>query len=76
MKIAKFMVAMLGAAAMTGCCCNECNDKECEAQTCSTEQTVIENIMTRRSVRDYKEDPYAVSRWQKSLSAVSTPPAQ
>ena len=67
MKIAKFMVAMLGAAAMTGCCCNECNDKECEAQTCSTEQTVIDNIMTRRSVRDYKEEPVCREQMAKIL---------
>ena len=70
MKIAKYMVAMLGAAAMTGCCCNECNDKECEATTCdaaSTEQVVIENIMTRRSVRDYKEEPVCREQMAKVL---------
>ena len=55
MKIAKFMMAMLGAAAITGCCCNESSNKDCEAAACLKEQTVIENIMTRRSVRDYKE---------------------
>ena len=67
MKIAKFMVTMLVAAAITCCCCNECNDKECEAQTCSTEQTVIENIMTRRSVRDYKEEPVCREQMEKIL---------
>ena len=67
MKIAKFMVTMLGAAAMTGCCCNECSDKECEAQACSKEQTVIENIMTRRSVRDYKEEPVCREQMEKIL---------
>ena len=55
MKIAKFLVTMLGAAAITGCCCNESSIKEYEAAACSKEQVVIEKIMTRRSVRDYKE---------------------
>ena len=67
MKIAKFMVTMLGAAAMTGCCCNECSDKECEATACSKEQTVIENIMTRRSVRDYKAEPVCREQMAKVL---------
>ena len=67
MKIAKFIVTMLGAAAMTGCCCSECNDKECEATVCSEEQTVIENIMTRRSVRDYKEEPVCREQMSKIL---------
>ena len=67
MKIAKFMVAMLGAAAITGCCCNECSDKKCEVTTCSKEQTVIENIMTRRSVRDYKEEPVCREQMAKVL---------
>ena len=75
MKIAKFMVTMLGAAAMTGCCCNECGDKECEAQVCSQEQTVIENIMTRRSVRDYKEEPVCREQMAKVLECGIYAPA-
>ena len=67
MKIAKFMVTMLGAAAMTGCCCNESNNDECEAAACSKEQVVIENIMTRRSVRDYKEEPVCRKQMAKIL---------
>ena len=67
MKIAKFMVTMLGAAAMTGCCCNESNNDECEAAACSKEQVVIENIMTRRSVRDYKEEPVCREQMAKIL---------
>lgn len=67
MKIAKFMVMMLGAAAITGCCCNELSNKECEAQECSKEQTVIENIMTRRSVRDYKDEPVCREQMAKIL---------
>ena len=67
MKIAKFMVTMLGAAAMTGCCCNESNNNECEAAACAKEQVVIENIMTRRSVRDYKEEPVCREQMAKIL---------
>lgn len=55
MKIVKLMVAMLGAAAITGCCGG--NDTKCDATVCSKEQVVIETIMTRRSIRDYKEEP-------------------
>lgn len=57
MKIAKFMVAMLGAAAMAGCC--NCEEKRQEEQcACEQEQNVVvENIMTRRSIRDYKTEP-------------------
>ena len=70
MKLAKFMVTVLGAAALTGCCCNECNDKECENAACaveSTEQVVIENIMTRRSIRDYKAEPVSREQMAKVL---------
>jgi nitroreductase len=55
MKLAKFMVTMLSAAAITGCCGG--NDTKCDATICSKEQAVIETIMTRRSIRDYKEEP-------------------
>ena len=55
MKLAKFIVTMLSAAAITGCCGG--NDAKCDATVCSKEQAVIETIMTRRSIRDYKEEP-------------------
>ena len=57
MKIIKFMVAMLGAATMAGCC--NCEEKKQEKQcACEQEQNVVvENIMTRRSIRDYKDEP-------------------
>lgn len=56
---------LLTAATFTACCCgsdkacnNECNNEKCE--NCS--DMAINNILTRRSVRDYK--PEAVSREQ------------
>lgn len=62
MKFAKFMATVVGATAMVGCCCNECENEKCEAMTCSADQVVMENILTRRSIRDYKSEP--VSREQ------------
>lgn len=56
-KLAKFAVAFVCAAAMVGCCSNECAEKECEQCACDKESAVVENIMTRRSVRDYKAEP-------------------
>lgn len=51
-KLVKYAVAVIGAAAMVGCCSNECAEKECD-----NKDVVVENIMTRRSVRDYKAEP-------------------
>ena len=46
---------MLSVAAITGCC--DSNDKKCGDAVFSNEKAVIETIMTRRSIRDYKEEP-------------------
>ncbi len=57
MRVVKFMVTILGAAAIAGCC--NCEEKKQEEQ-CACEQeknVVVENIMTRRSIRDYKDEP-------------------
>lgn len=67
MKIAKYMATILGAAAMTACCSSECNDKACESVACPEEQTVIENIMTRRSIRDYKSEPVCREQMAKVM---------
>lgn len=48
-KIFKSIVAVAMVVAMVGCCSNEGEG--------SKEETVMETIMTRRSVRDYKEEP-------------------
>lgn len=62
--IIKSGITLMVAIATIGCCCNkeqECN-KECCGEELSKEQVVTENILTRRSVRDYK--PEAVDREQ------------
>ena len=67
MKIAKFMVAALGMTAMAACCNNECKENKCENGDCSMEQNVVENIMTRRSIRDYKSEPVSREQMAKVL---------
>lgn len=55
-KFAKSVFAAVAAFALVGCC-SECADKSCDAGACDKQAAVIETIMTRRSVRDYKEEP-------------------
>lgn len=62
MKIAKFMVAVLGAATLIGCASEATQQNEC-----SKEQAVIETIMTRRSVRNYKQEPVCREQMAKIL---------
>lgn len=45
----EYAVALVAAIAAVGCCSEQSNS--------SKEEAVIETIMTRRSVRDYKEEP-------------------
>lgn len=45
----KYAVALVAAIATVGCCSEQSNG--------SKEDVVMETIMTRRSVRDYKEEP-------------------
>jgi len=54
MKSLTLSVVALMAATMFVGCCSEKTATECE---CSKEQAVVETIMTRRSVRDYKAEP-------------------
>ena len=61
MRFAKFIATIVGAAAMVGCCCNEAQNE------CSKEQAVIETIMTRRSVRNYKQEPVCREQMAKIL---------
>jgi nitroreductase len=67
MRVVKFMVTILGAAAMAGCC--NCEEKKQEKQcACEQEQSVIiDNIMTRRSIRDYKDEPVDREQMAKVL---------
>lgn len=55
-KLAKSIFAVVAAFAFMGCC-SECAEKSCDAGACDKQAAVIETIMTRRSVRDYKEEP-------------------
>lgn len=48
-KILKYAVAMVAAIATVGCCSEESGS--------SKDEVVMETIMTRRSIRDYKEEP-------------------
>lgn len=65
MKIVRFIVAMLSVAAITGCC--DSNDKRCGDAVYSKQEAVIENILTRRSIRDYKEEPVSREEMGKIL---------
>lgn len=66
MKFTKFVVTMLGAAAMAGCAQNEAQN-EAQSCECSKEQAVIETIMTRRSVRNYTTEPVDREQMAKIL---------
>ena len=48
-KILKYAVAVVAAVAMVGCCSNDAK--------CSKDTAVVETIMTRRSIRNYKDEP-------------------
>ena len=67
-KLIKSGVAIIAAMAFVGCCCSECKTENmCEADVCSKEQAVIETIMTRRSVRDYKAEPVCREQMAKII---------
>ena len=51
-KLFKSILVIATAISAVGCCCSE---KQC-GEDCSKEETVKEVIMTRRSIRDYKEE--------------------
>lgn len=49
-------------------CCSECNKESAtECESCSKEQAVLETIMTRRSVRDYKAEPVCREQMAKVI---------
>lgn len=52
-KLFKSVIALMVALSAVGCCASECGPKK----ECSKEEAVIETIMTRRSIRSYKEEP-------------------
>lgn len=57
------MFLLFAAVSMVGCCSN-CGNEECATESCDREQAVVETIMTRRSVRDYKAEPVAREQMQ------------
>lgn len=72
----KSSIAIMAAIAMVGCCseckkekCTEdkCADKECAVVSCDKQAVVVDNIMTRRSVRDYKDEPVSREQMAKVL---------
>jgi nitroreductase len=56
-RLFKSVVALIAAFSTVGCCSEGCADAQL-----SKEEAVLETIMTRRSIRDYKAEP--VSREQ------------
>ena len=74
-------VAMLATAALVGCCSEckkeECNKKECAENVCPNkgcnevafdkQAAIVDNIMTRRSIRDYKDEPVNREQMAKVL---------
>lgn len=61
-EIWKYGIVLMAAATTAGCCGKtECDKKDscCTTETteCSVEQVVIDNIMSRRSIRNYTSEP-------------------
>ena len=48
-RILKYVIAVVAVVAIVGCYSNE--------SRCAKDETVMDVIMTRRSIRDYKEEP-------------------
>ena len=63
-KFVKSLAVVLVAISTVGCC----SEKQC-GETCSKEEAVYEVIMTRRSIRDYKEEPVCREQMAKILEA-------
>ena len=55
---------LVAGAALGGCCSSGCGDEACEADACNQQQAVVETIMTRRSIRDYRAEPVAREQMQ------------
>ncbi|MBO5820988.1 MAG: nitroreductase family protein, partial [Alistipes sp.] len=64
-KLFKSILVIATAISAVGCCCSE---KQC-GEACSKEEAVKEVIMTRRSIRDYKEEPVCREQMAKILEA-------
>lgn len=63
-RFVKSLAVVLVAISTVGCC----SEKQC-GEVCSKEEAVYEVIMTRRSIRDYKEEPVCREQMAKILEA-------
>lgn len=63
----KSCVVFMAAMSAVGCCADCCNDEQKEAEQCCAQNIVLDNIMTRRSVRDYKDEPVSREEMAKIL---------
>lgn len=63
-KFVKSLAVVLVAISTVGCC----SEKQC-GEVCSKEEALYEVIMTRRSIRDYKEEPVCREQMAKILEA-------
>ena len=63
-KFVKSLAVVLVAISTVGCC----SKKQC-GEVCSKEEALYEVIMTRRSIRDYKEEPVCREQMAKILEA-------
>ena len=63
-KFVKSLAVVLVAISTVGCC----SEKQC-CEVCSKEEALYEVIMTRRSIRDYKEEPVCREQMAKILEA-------
>ncbi len=61
-RLFKSFAVFIAALSAVGCCSDGCADAQCDGAQLSNEEAVLETIMTRRSIRDYKAEP--VSREQ------------
>jgi nitroreductase len=62
-KFFKSLAIAVMAISAVGCCSDKCGE------ACSKEEAVTEVIMTRRSIRDYKEEPVCREQMAKILEA-------
>ena len=63
-RFVKSLAVVLVAISTVGCC----SEKQC-GEVCSKEEALYEVIMTRRSIRDYKEEPVCREQMAKILEA-------
>lgn len=63
-KFVKSLAVVLVAISTVGCC----SEKQC-GEVCSKEEALYEVIMTRRSIRDYKEEPVCREQMAKIIEA-------